>query len=168
MRAFTCLYRATLSPTPVDFLHALEQKFASSIIYITGQGFKLNLDIFQNPAFSLFLRSGEFEDITRERMLVSFPGVQKAQEVICAFYDTLRTLPAVQAQEIRNLTNAIAELYSHMESAGYKLAHYFGFVLADRFLPYLIPGYHSDPVNTLCYQRMLSDYLEIDIHKLDG
>ena len=165
-KRFLACSNRSLSPTAQDYLNALEQSFVSSVIYIAGQGFKLNLDIFNNPAISLFLTTGEFEDITRERMLASVPGVQRATETIQAFYDTVRELPAAEAAEILELMDSITDLYAYLETVGYKLAHYFGFVLADGLLSCLVPGYQRDIVITLQYQRMLRDYLEIDISKL--
>lgn len=155
-----------ITPSASEYIKAHELDIAASIIYIAGQGFKLNLDIFQNPANALYLRNCDFEDLTRERMLGSVPGVQRAWETINAFSDAVRKLPVAEAEEIHGLTEGIISMHSYLETAGYKLAHYFGFVLADRFLPYVLPGYHSDSVNTMRYNREVRDYLNVDIDKL--
>lgn len=154
------------TPSASEYLKAHELDFVSSMIYIAGQGFKLNLDIFMNPANVLFLQQCEFEDLNRERMLATVPGVQKAWKTINAFSDMVRKLPEAEAEDIRSLTDGITSMYSYLETAGYKIAHYFGFVLADRFLPYVLPGYHRDDVNTMRYYREVKDYLKIDLDKL--
>ena len=55
---------------------------------------------------------------------------------------------------------------SYLETVGYKLAHYFGFVFADHFLEHVIPGYYRDTVTTMQYDWALREYLKIDISKL--
>lgn len=155
-----------VTPSAEEYLKAHDLDFVSSVIYIAGQGFKLNLDIFNNPATSLFLLRGEFEDINRERMLGTVPGVRSACKTITEFCDAVNKLPPAETEEIFALTEDITSMYSYLETAGYKLAHYFGFVLADRFLPYVMPGYHCDSVNTLHYHRIVRDYLDIDLDKM--
>lgn len=156
----------TITPSATAYLKAHELDFVSSMIYIAGQGFKLNLDIFQNPANALFLQQCEFEDLNRERMLGSVSGVREAWQTINAFSDAVRQLPEKEASEIRELTEGITSMYSYLETSGYKIAHYFGFVLADRFLPFVLPGYHRDDVNTMRYNREVKDYLKIDLDML--
>ena len=153
-------------PSAEEYLKAHDLDFVSSMIYIAGQGIKLNLDIFNNPANSLFLQRCEFEDLNRERMLGSVPGVRRANETLNAFSAFVRQLPPADAEEIWSYTEDITSMYSYLETAGYKIAHYFGFVLADRFLPYVLPGYHSDSCNTLDYNRQVRDYLQIDLDRL--
>ena len=155
-----------VTPSAEDYLKAHDLEFASSMIYIAGQGFNLNLDIFNNPATSLFLLRGEFEDINRERMLSTVPGVRNACKTITEFCDAVKRLPEAEKEEIFSLSEGVTSMYSYLETTGYKLAHYFGFVLADRFLPYVMPGYHCDSVNTLHYHRIVRDYLNVDLDKM--
>ena len=63
-------------------------------------------------------------------------------------------------------TEGITSYISYLETVGYKLAHYFGFVFADHFLEYVIPGYYRDTVTTIQYDWALRGYLKIDISKL--
>ena len=155
------------SPSAQEYLDALELDFASSVIYIAGQGFQLNLEIFRNPSASLFLLQGDFEDITRERMLDTVPGVQKAGEIIGAFWAAVRKLPEAEVKKICAISEGISERYAYLETVGYKLAHYFGFSLANHVLPYVIPSYLQDPVYTHSYRKRLENCLELDLHKLD-
>ena len=153
-------------PSPAAYLQAHELDFVSSIIYIAGQGFKLNLDIFNHPVHALLLQQCDFEDLNRERMLDSVPGVQEAQKTIDVFHNALRQMPESTVKEIRALTDEITSMYSYLKTFGYKLAHYFGFILADHLLPYVLPGYRQDPINTTKYHRKVTKYLKIDLDKL--
>ena len=61
----------------------------------------------------------------------------------------------------------ITDFFSYLETVGYKLAHYFGFVFADRFLGYVIPGYAPDTATTMQYAMMLQEYLDFNLSLLD-
>ena len=66
-----------------------------------------------------------------------------------------------------DLTEDITGFYSYLQTSGYKIAHYFGFRFADLFLPYVIPGYVDDSVNTGYYRRTLQEYLDIALDRLE-
>ena len=149
-------------PSAGEYLEAKEEEFAMELIYIGWQGFQFNLDIFQNPVNALLLR-GDFEDLHRERRLGTLTTTGKARDVQAAFNSALQALPV----ETRNLTDGVTEFYSYLETVGYKIAHYFAFRLADGFLPFVIPGYTSDPVNTLQYSGELKRWLQIDLDRLE-
>ena len=136
-----------------DYLAAMEAECAAALVYIGWQGFRLNLDIFESPVNALLLR-GDFEDIHWERRLPTVPGVQEHNRTIHAFHDALRDRPDDQ-----DLTDGISSFYTYLETTGYKLAHYFGFRLADGFLGHVIPGYTDDSVNTTLYKMALHDAL---------
>lgn len=152
----------SITPSVSEFLAAREQEFTAEIIYIGWQGFQLNIDIFNSPINALMLR-GDYEELHRERRLGTLPMARKSRETIHAFYEVMREKHGGKM----DLTDDITGFYSYLETTGYKLAHYFGFRLADRFLPYIIPGYTDDSVNTLYYQSDLRKYLSIDIERLD-
>ena len=65
------------------------------------------------------------------------------------------------------LTEGITSYITYLETVGYKLAHYFGFIFADQFLEHVIPGYRNDTVTTMQYERELEDYLGLDLRKLN-
>lgn len=151
-----------ITPSPAEYLAAKEEAFAMELIYIGGQGFQLNLDIFKNPANALLLQ-GDYEDLNLERCLETLPAAANARQVQNAFHAAMKDMP----EEVRNLTDGVTEFYSYLETAGYKIAHYFGFRLADRFLPFVVPGYISDRVNTLQYSGDLQRYLQIDLGRME-
>lgn len=152
----------TIAPSVSEYLGAKEAEFAAAIIYIGWRGFQFNLDVFQNPVNALLLK-GDYEDLHRERRLGTLPEVKKAQAVIEAFDAAVKKLP----EEKRNLTDGITEFYAYLETTGYKIAHYFGFRLADKFLPYVIPGYSRDDAITLQYAGDLKDFLKIDLDRME-
>ena len=143
----------SVTPSASDYLAAMEAECAAALVYIGWQGFQLNMDIFSNPVNALLLR-GDLEDLHRERRLPTVPGVQEHNRTIHAFHDALR-----DRHDDQNLTDGISSFYTYLETTGYKLAHYFGFRLADGFLRHVIPGYTDDSVNTTLYKMALHDAL---------
>lgn len=152
----------SISPSASEYIAAREQEICAELIYVAWLGFQQNLDCFQNPINTMFLKM-DYEDFQRERRMHILPEVEKALKSINAFYDVLRTLP----EEKRNLTDGITDYMSYLETTGYKLAHYFGFILADKFLYHVVPGYVSDSVTTMQYESDLRKYLQLDLKVLE-
>ena len=151
-----------ITPTVSEYLAAKEDVLAMELIYIGWQGFQLNLEIFKNPVNALLLQ-GDYEDLNLERRLETLPTAKKARAVQCAFHEAMQDMP----DEAKDLTDGVEEFYTYLETDGYKIAHYFGFRLADRFLPFVVPGYISDQVNTLQYSGGLQRYLKIDLDRME-
>ena len=151
-----------ITPTVSEYFAAKEEVLAMELIYIGWQGFQLNLEIFKNPVNALLLQ-GDYEDLNLERRLETLPTAKKARAVQCAFHEAMQDMP----DEAKDLTDGVEEFYTYLETAGYKIAHYFGFRLADRFLPFVVPGYISDQVNTLQYSGGLQRYLKIDLDRME-
>ena len=60
-----------------------------------------------------------------------------------ATHNALRTISAFYKQNARSNNmdlDDISGYYAYLRTAGYKLAHYFGFSLGDDLFYYLIPG----------------------------
>lgn len=150
------------APSVHAYLAAEDQKIAAELVYAGWLGFQFNLDCFNNPINTLMLRQ-DFEDLHLERRMHTLPAVQDATLKIDAFY---RVLP----EDLREceLTAGITSYYAYLQTAGYKLAHYFGFIFANQFLYYVLPGYSADDVITLEYRRNLSEFLHVDIDAAAG
>ena len=144
-----------IGPRVKEYLSALEQEFTSDIIFVGWQGFMLNLNCFTNPINKLLLRE-DFEDLHLEYRMPTLPMAQSARRTINAFLDTL--LPGKH-----HLISGITSYYSYLQTTAYKLAHYFGFCLADRFLPFVVPGYTEDYVATGEYRREVETALCMQI-----
>ena len=120
----------SITPSVGEFLAAKEEEFVTEIIYIGWQGFQLNMDIFHAPINAIMLR-GDYEELHRERCLGMLPMAKKARDTINAFYEAMRE----NYRDKLDLTEDITGFYSYLQTSGYKIAHYFGFRLADLFLP---------------------------------
>lgn len=154
--------RDTSAPSVGAYLAAKEQETALEIIYIVWQGFRLNMDIFHDPVHALLLQ-GDYEELLRERYLGTLPMPAASRSTLNAFCAEVRTLP----QEQQEMAEEITGFYAYLETTGYKIAHYFGFRLADHFLHHIIPGYTSDAVNTHRYSRRLRKDLGIDLNAME-
>lgn len=55
----------------------------------------------------------------------------------------------------------IADYYSYLETIGFKLVHYWGFLWGNEFFPKVVPGYAADTVFTAKYMHMLEHDLGI-------
>lgn len=152
----------SITPSVSEYLAAREEELAMEIIYIAWQGFQLNRDIFDNPVNALMLK-GDYEELHRERRLHTLPTANKARQVHTAFIEELKKL----GEEKWAYEDGVTSFYTYLETTGYKVAHYFGFRLADLFLPHVIPGYTNDDVNTLLYSGELKRYLNIDIDGIE-
>ena len=150
------------SPTVDEYIAAVEAEICAELVYVAWLGFQQNIDCFNNPVNTMFLKM-DYEDFHRERRMGTLPQVQHAAKTINAFHNVLRSLP----EDKLNLTEGVTSYISYLETVGYKLAHYFGFIFADKFLGHVIPGYRSDMVTTMQYERELEDYLELDLRKLN-
>lgn len=150
------------SLTVMEYIAAKEKAFCSEMIYIAWLDFQQNIACFRNPINTEFLKL-DYETIHRENSFQSLPNILSALSAINDFDCSLRSLP----DDIQNIAMGITDFFSYLETVGYKLAHYFGFVFADRFLGYVIPGYAPDTATTMQYAMMLQEYLDFNLSLLD-
>lgn len=148
-------------PSAEEYLAALEESYGYELLYICWQGFQYNLDCFNSPVNALLLQ-GDFETLHRERRLHTLPHVQEARMTVNAFYKALKEAGLLE------LTDEISEFYTAIEGDGYKVAHYIGFLFADRFLPLVIPGYAPDSVITNTYAVLLSRVTGFNLFALEN
>ena len=146
----------------MGYIAAKEKAFCSEMIYIAWLGFQQNIACFRNPINTEFLKL-DYETIHRENSFQSLPNILSALSAINGFDCSLRSLP----DDIQNIAMGITDFFSYLETVGYKLAHYFGFVFADRFLGHVIPGYTPDSATTTQYAMMLQEYLDFNLSLLD-
>ena len=151
----------SVSFTAQDYLDALEKSFASDIVFAVGRGFKLNLDIYHNPVNALAFKL-DYEDLHQERMMPLVPAAKKAN---MASYDYLEELRATHRDKL-DLLDGINSFYSYLQTIGYKVAHYYGFVLADQLLPHLVPGYYADSAYVSTYGLILNKDIGVNVFNL--
>ena len=145
-----------------EYIAAKENAFCSEMIYIAWLGFQQNLACFRNPINTEFLKL-DYETIHRENSFQALPNVQHALSAINDFDCALKSLP----EDFQNTAMGITDFFSYLETVGFKLAHYFGFVFADRFLGHVVPGYAPDSATTTQYAMMLQEYLDCNLSPLD-
>ena len=146
----------------MGYIAAKEKAFCSEMIYIAWLGFQQNIACFRNPINTEFLKL-DYETIHRENSFQSLPNILSALSAINDFDCSLRSLP----DDIQNIAMGITDFFSYLETVGFKLAHYFGFAFADRFLGHIIPGYTPDSATTTQYAMMLQEYLDFNLSLLE-
>lgn len=139
------------SPSVTELVGAIEQRIGSIVLFSYFLGLKANWDHFIDPVGRTFL-DVDAEIYLREDMARRLPDYQNAQHMQAQFYAELT--PA-QQDRYKDVTTYIC----HLETVGPKLAHYYGYMIGNKLLPRVIPGYHIDSVLTMRYTAMLEDYL---------
>ena len=145
----------SISISAKTYLEAMDAEMASDFIFVIGRGFKLNLDIHNNPVNALALKL-DYEDLHEERKMHMLPASRKASKITYAFLEELRA----SHRDKLDLLTGIDSYYNYLRTIGYKVAHYYGFVLADQLLPHLIPGYYADSVYVSTYGLILNKDME--------
>ena len=130
-------------------VNAIRQQVASDLLFSGLLGIKANLDNFINPISRNFL-DVDSEVYLREEIAHSLPAYNSAQNTRNQFFASLTA-------KQRQTYNAITEYFCYLETAGPKLAHYYGYLIGNELLPRVVPGYHNDSVLTARYKRMLAD-----------
>lgn len=138
-------------PSVGDLVDAIYQQIGSSLLFSCFLGVKANLDHFIDPVSRTFL-DVDPEIYLRENVARQLPHYQNAIHVQEQFYATLSSTQKDKYDE------GITIYICHLETVGPKLAHYYGYVLANQLFPRLIPGYVTDSQLTLCYCHMLEKY----------
>ena len=135
------------------FVDMLERQFAAKLLYVAWHGVHWNLNCFQNPVNKLRLQT-DYEEFHGEYCFSALPQVQAAEKAICS--SVRRFTP-----EQQTLAMQIEDYYSYLETIGFKLVHYWGFLWGNEFFPKVIPGYAVDTVFTAKYMHMLERDLGI-------
>ncbi len=140
------------------FLTAKESEFCIEALSLCWSGFLLNYQCFQDPVHSLMLDC-DFEVLHQENRLPSIPALGQFSKDAAALSSML---PAGSERLL-----PITEYYSYLQTNGYKLAHYYGFRLANRLLPYLVPGFVPDELLAWKYKSKMISGSEMNVDQLD-
>ncbi len=136
------------------FLTAKESEFCIEVLSLCWSGFLLNYQCFRDPIYGLMVDC-DFEVLHQEDRLRTIPALQR-------FSQDTAALPAGSERLL-----PITEYYSYLQANGYKLAHYYGFRLANGILPYLVPGYVPNEVLAWKYKSKIARFSELDVDRLD-
>ena len=90
------------------------------------------------------------------------PVAEKANKITYTFLEELRA----SHRDKLDLLDGVNSFYSYLQTVGYKIAHYYGFVLADQLLPHLIPGYYADSVYVSTYAAILNQDIGVRVFDL--
>lgn len=110
------------------------------------------------PVNKMFLKL-DYEDIHGEEVMKSMPNLSQYWEKTNVFYRS-------QPREQQQLFDPVTSYYSYLQTAAWKLAHYFGFLIGDELLQDVVPGYRPDIALSISYGREIRDYLKVDTDKL--
>lgn len=126
-----------------NLLAAKEQQILSDLVYAAYLGFQTNLSNFHNPVASQFTKL-DYDVFLREHIMQTLPRRAAVEKTIAAFRETHK-------EALSEHEDAIQSYYIYLEVAGPKLAHFWGYAFANRFLPWVEPGYVSDGAQTSVY-----------------
>ena len=139
-----------VSPTVQQEMDAIEKQFSSNLLFSAYLGIKANLDNFIDPIAKNFL-DVDYDVYLREKAARRLPEYESAKNTRDRFYAQLS--PAQKKKY-----EAVIAYTSHLETAGPKLAHYYGYLLGNELLPRVIPGYYPDSIQTARYTAMIQAY----------
>lgn len=136
-----------------EYLSSLESLFASKLLHIAWLGVSWNLDCFRNPVSKLRLLS-DYEELHGESFFNTIPQIMAIMKKVS---QNALLLP----HDCCEYVDKISDYYSYLETIGFKLVHYWGFLWGNEFFPKVVPGYAADTVFTAKYTHMLEHDLGI-------
>ena len=131
-------------------MDAVAMQTSSNFLFSVALGLKANLDNFTDPVGRYFL-DVDSEVYLREYTAHYLPKYVQAQNVLDYFYISLTS-------EQKEMYDSIIAFCSYLETVVLKLGHYYGYILGNRLLPLIVPGYHEDPMLNIRYRMLLKDY----------
>lgn len=134
-----------------EFLSAQDQQIISDLRYSAYLGFQANLANFRCSGGNHFVAQGS-DHFLREHIMYNLPGRVSCDTIITVFQTKHGQYAGPQLDAIQNY-------YIYLETVGPKLAHYWGYVFANHFLPLVEPGYVCDGAQTSIYAMELSQEL---------
>ncbi len=141
----------SFTPTVDDYIAAAQREVIANILYAAYEGYRANLDNFHSPYTTPFPRM-DFTDYIRDHLVGYFPPACEARSICEQFR---KALP----EHCHEAEDAISSYYITLDVSGPKLAHYVGYMISNKLLPWVVPGYREDYSQTLIYQRELEQYM---------
>ena len=136
---------------------ALKQQVASDIRFATSQGIKANLSEFRNPSNIVILNCG-LEHYIQESIMLNQPARKDAEKVVAEI---------IREYEIADMEcfASITEFHTYLETVCPKLAHFYGYITANKILALTEPGYTPNLIQTMKYTREMKKYFGISDDK---
>ena len=138
-----------------DVIIQYEKSIAACMLFAGYRGFQANKENFEKNTQS-FSQFDEPVQYLNERIMKSMPiPVQTTLE--------LRKAYGAMTEEQKAMYEDIVNYFILLEDHGIKLAHFYGYVLANHLLYKMIPGYVEDQFQTQQYKITLSNYLGFEV-----
>lgn len=142
---------ADVCPSLDDYLNAFESDMIATIQSAAYLGFQVNLANFHSPVGVDFVRMDTI-DYLKGHIVGRFPANHKAAKIMDEFS---RSLPDSFDEQWDEMMHYFVDL----ECTCPKLAHYHGYLLANRILPLVEPGYVVDECQTSSFSMVMHKYL---------
>ena len=126
-----------------ELVAAWDLQICSDLVYAGYLGFQANIHNFHNPVASQFTRL-DYETFLREHIMQTMPYRNEAEAAAAAIQEAYE-------EALNEYEDAIRSYYVYLEVTGPKLAHFWGYLFANQFLPWVEPGYVSDGAQTSMY-----------------
>ncbi len=140
------------SPSVEEYVSAAQRRTVAELLFAAYEGCRMNLMNFYAPYPTDFFQM-DFSAYIREHLMGQSPVAIEAAQTCTQFK---RMLPA----SCREAGEAVSGYYTLLGISGSKLAHYMGYLLSNRLLPWVIPGYREDRRQTISYSRALQGHME--------
>ena len=146
--------RAQLGDEPIGkLLDAIDRRCEADMLFCGSLGYQANLANFRDPVARTFL-DVDFEEYLRVHVLQDMPQRDAAEREIDEFYHSLN-------DEQKEIYEPISSYLVYLELDLTKLAHYYGFVFANKMLYYTEPGYHLNFCLSLAYQNFMEKWFSV-------
>ena len=140
-----------IKPTVDEYISACQTEVIANLLYAAYLGYRANLNNFLAP-YTVRFELTDFTEYIRDHLMGQFPICHEAYAVKEAFN---KSIPPEQD----DLLNAINTYFIDLDVAGPKLAHYVGYVISNKLLPWVEPGYREDYAQTYRYACELKKYM---------
>ena len=133
-----------------ELISLMYRKVIAGIKYELMLGIKANYDYYNAPATGNFLES-DMGIYTKEKTLNMLPTCVEAQRNIIRLNKRLEI-------EDGEFYDGIREYFIYLETVCPKLAHYFGYIMANDLFTEIVPGYAPSIEHTGRYTFLLEEY----------
>lgn len=134
-------------------LDAIDRRCEADMLFCGSLGYQANLANFRDPVARTFL-DVDFEDYLRVHVLEDMPQRDTAEREIDEFFHSLN-------DEQKEIYEAVSSYLVYLELDLTKLAHYYGFIFANKMLYYTEPGYHQNFCLSLRYQNFMEKWFSV-------
>ena len=131
--------------------HLISKQAGIVFFFSAVQGLRMNWEHFYHPMRPTCVwKEVDSHDYLRLEFVLRLPVYMSVEQTVDKL---LGEIPRDSA-----LLDAITDYRTAIETAGSKLAHYYGYQLGNEILPYCLPGYYEDFLLSEAYKKMLESY----------